>query len=117
VDELNGWFPDPSGRHQLRHFVNSQPTNWVSDGGRVSDDPMPSATPAPGPTVVPNLPTETESSEPEAPPVTAPAAAAWLADPADPERLRYWDGEQWTGRTAPGPAVVEQPVEPSERGT
>ena len=48
MDELNGWLPDPSGRHQLRHFIDSQPTNWVSDGGWVSDDPMPSnASPSP----------------------------------------------------------------------
>ena len=61
MDELNGWLPDPSGRHQLRHFVDSQPTNWVSDGGWVSDDPMPSnAAPhplaRPEPLAVPTLP-------------------------------------------------------------
>lgn len=26
---------------------------------------------------------------------------AWYADPADPARLRWWDGRQWTGHTVP----------------
>lgn len=32
---------------------------------------------------------------------------AWYADPSDPTRLRWWDGRQWTGHTAPmQPAYV-----------
>jgi hypothetical protein len=41
---------------------------------------------------------------------------AWLADPADPSQLRYWDGEAWTDHVhrpeappAPQP-VAQQPV-------
>jgi hypothetical protein len=26
---------------------------------------------------------------------------AWYEDPSDPTRLRWWDGRQWTGHTAP----------------
>lgn len=31
----------------------------------------------------------------------SPAAANWYADPADPELLRYFDGQAWTGATRP----------------
>jgi hypothetical protein len=34
-------------------------------------------------------------------------AAGWFADPADPNRLRYWDGVSWTEHTAL--ATPEQP--------
>ncbi len=60
-----------------------------------------------------NLPGETrsEATSPEAPPVVvqAPAQAAWYADPADPDCIRYWDGAQWTERMSyksrPAPPV------------
>ncbi len=35
-----GWLPDPSGRHEFRHYDQNGPTAWVSDGGRVSEDPF-----------------------------------------------------------------------------
>ena len=28
----------------------------------------------------------------------------WYADPSNPARIRYWDGEQWSNHTAPRPA-------------
>ncbi len=35
-----GWLPDPSGRHEFRHYDLDGPTAWVSDGGRVFEDPV-----------------------------------------------------------------------------
>ncbi|MFE5868440.1 TIR domain-containing protein [Streptomyces roseifaciens] len=34
-----GWYPDPSGRHQLRWFWNGCWTSQASDNGKVIDDP------------------------------------------------------------------------------
>ena len=44
-----GWLPDPSGRHEFRHYNLHGPTAWVSDGGRVFEDPIasPDGRPAP----------------------------------------------------------------------
>lgn len=35
------------------------------------------------------------------PPSEAAAPPNWYPDPADPELLRYFDGESWTGATQP----------------
>lgn len=35
--------------------------------------------------------------------------AAWYPDPSDPNLQRYWDGEQWTGRTTPSGTGHGQP--------
>lgn len=34
------WYPDPTGRHQLRYFEGAAWTDHVSDGGVVSVDPL-----------------------------------------------------------------------------
>ena len=34
------------------------------------------------------------------------AGAGWYKDPGDDARLRYWDGEAWTGSTIDAPATV-----------
>lgn len=36
--------------------------------------------------------------------------AGWHPDPSDPNQIRYWDGQQWTGRTQPRP----QPAGPQQ---
>ncbi|MCZ9634596.1 DUF2510 domain-containing protein [Rhodococcus sp. BH5] len=33
-------------------------------------------------------------------------APDYYPDPSDPNMYRYWDGEQWTSHTHPGPAPV-----------
>ena len=35
--------------------------------------------------------------------------ANWYPDPADPTRVRWWDGESWTEHTQPRPAPVIDP--------
>lgn len=42
--------------------------------------------------------------------------ADWYADPSDSTRLRYWDGSQWTGHTAPvttGPTSTGSTIAPA----
>jgi hypothetical protein len=43
-----GWYPDPTGRSELRWF-DGRWTEHVSTGGRPGIDPLPSAAPAPAP--------------------------------------------------------------------
>lgn len=38
--------------------------------------------------------------------------AGWNPDPHDPNLLRYWDGQQWTGHTQPRPHPAAQPFTP-----
>ncbi|MEO5678222.1 MAG: hypothetical protein ABIS47_00975, partial [Acidimicrobiales bacterium] len=37
----DGWYPDPTGRHQLRRWEGGRWGDWVSTGGQVGADPMP----------------------------------------------------------------------------
>jgi hypothetical protein len=39
-------------------------------------------------------------------------AAGWFADPADPARIRYWDGSSWTEHTALATAEPAEAVPP-----
>jgi len=41
VQTPDGWYPDPSGRHQVRRFEAGQWLDWVSTGGQVGTDPLP----------------------------------------------------------------------------
>ncbi len=34
------WHPDPAGRHQLRWWDGTEWTEWVGDGGVMSEDPV-----------------------------------------------------------------------------
>jgi hypothetical protein len=97
MSEAQQWQPDPFGRHQLRYFADGHPTNWVSDGGRVVEDPTLVLQPPPGSR--PSSQSQTHSSSP-APATAAAVAAGWLADPSNPNQLRYWDGSTWTSQFA-----------------
>jgi hypothetical protein len=107
VTTLNGWAPDPYGKHEGRYFGDGQPTNRVRDGNRFFYDDLGVDTRA-----VPTLTVE--------PPVALGPAAAWYPDPTDPDLLRYWDGQRWTGDVAavsalaaPGaPAASASPAAP-----
>ena len=37
----DGWYPDPTGRHQLRRWEEGRWADWVSTGGQVGSDPVP----------------------------------------------------------------------------
>lgn len=37
----DGWYPDPSGRHELRRWEGGRWSDWVSTGGQVGAEPLP----------------------------------------------------------------------------
>ena len=41
MDAPDGWYPDPSGRHELRRWESGQWVDWVSTQGQVGAEPMP----------------------------------------------------------------------------
>jgi hypothetical protein len=43
-------------------------------------------------------------------------APAWYADPWDAARIRWWDGEEWTGYAAPNPDPDASPGQASATG-
>jgi hypothetical protein len=104
--ETGDWHPDPLGRYRLRWLTAGVATRFVCDeDGRVSfDEPNPNPNPTAEPMIEP-----TPGPEPESAldlngadtgahtAVVSPAPAEWYPDPADPARLRYWDGSGWTG--------------------
>ena len=60
-----------------------------------SEAPLPPAMPATPARGVASVPA------PQTPPPPPTTAAGWYADPWRAARLRWWDGTQWTGHTAP----------------
>jgi hypothetical protein len=102
VPEPDGWQIDPTGSYEFRYYSGGDPTSWVSTAGHVHQgtdstiqEPVSSGAGATGATI--------RHSEPT-------AAAAWFADPdpVNPDRVRYWDGDQWTEHTA----SLSQPRQP-----
>ncbi len=47
----DGWYPDPSGRHELRRWEGGRWVDWVSSWGQVAADPMPAPPPSGGGTL------------------------------------------------------------------
>ena len=90
----DGWQPDPSGRHEYRHYARGQPTTWVSNGGVVSEDAL-----APDPQAE-----STSRSEPQ--PSTS--TAGWYRNASNPDEVRFWDGAMWTEHIAATP--VQSPT-------
>ena len=41
VQTPDGWYPDPTGRHQLRRWEDGRWADWVSTNGQVGSDPVP----------------------------------------------------------------------------
>lgn len=37
----DGWYPDPTGRHELRRWESGRWVDWVATGGQVGVEPMP----------------------------------------------------------------------------
>ena len=75
-----GWYVDPFGRHEHRHWDGFRWTEHVATGGQQSVD-------------APATPSGDPSWGASRPP-------GWYADPGDGGVQRYWDGGQWTGQIA-----------------
>ncbi len=43
IDQAQEWLPDPAGRHRFRLYSDGRPTEWVSDGNAITEDPLPPA--------------------------------------------------------------------------
>jgi len=41
MEAPDGWYPDPSGRHQLRRWESGRWADWVATGGQVGAEPIP----------------------------------------------------------------------------
>jgi len=96
--EKHGWQQDPFGLHEWRYFSLGQPTQLVKDGGSESYDPPPTQT-----SPASNGTTQQMHAEPvmNSAPIEDLPPPGWYPDPLDPERLRVWDGGQWTTEVQP----------------
>ena len=116
---LDGWQPDPLGRHQYRHYVDGEPTSWVSDGNAVIEDPMATLDMAPvayrEPEAVETFPDATAMVPRVMPADWQPAVApaGWYPNPTNPEETKYWDGSHWSngrGTAVPVPVTSSQVI-------
>ena len=120
-----GWLPDPSGRHEFRHFDQHGPTAWVSDGGQVFEDPIASdqahADPLHSASTHNHVdPTALIATDPTPLMVAGGAAATatarptgWYRNASNPDEVRYWDGLQWVDRAAEPPDPDRRPQDPA----
>ena len=113
-----GWFTDPSGRHELRLYDRNGPTSWVSDNGQAFEDPVTATdqvVPGPAYEPSPNDYGQQAGGTVTAPPVTAQSTRpiGWYRNAADPSDTKFWDGSQWLDQqpeTLPSPANgLDQP--------
>ena len=92
-----GWYTDPSGRHEHRHWDGTRWTEHVVSQGRQTVDPLGEATPVPTVAIQQTL-------------------AGWYPDPTGRHEHRYWDGSRWTeqvgsqGRQRLDPAIEQTSV-------
>ncbi len=108
VDQAQEWLSDPAGRHRFRLYSDGRPTEWVSDGRAIAEDPL-----APVPGAHPTGGTASNSYQPAADPTpsetTVPTSpdrpAGWYRNASDPDEVRYWDGSQWTTDQAAAPVT------------
>src|ERR1700691_179724 len=115
MERLQGWHPDPTGRHQERYFSQGAPTHLFRDGNAEGYDDR-----AGFPTTVSNPSEEPTSAGSPAGASSVPAGPppGWYPDPLDSNYQRVWDGTQWTEQTQlrsvqagglePGPAAPTQ---------
>jgi Protein of unknown function (DUF2510) len=104
MERLQGWHPDPTGRHQERYFSQGAPTHLYRDGNTEGYDDR-----ALFPTWASGAPEASTTQEPAAAASNAPSAPphGWYPDPLDGDRLRVWDGSEWGQQTRPRQSVAE----------
>jgi hypothetical protein len=103
MERLQGWHPDPTGRHQERYFSQGAPTHLFRDGDAEGYDdrtgfPTTVSNPSEGQTAAPSPAGEAS--------VAANPPPGWYPDPLDSNYQRVWDGTQWTEQTQPRSAQV-----------
>jgi hypothetical protein len=95
------WYPDPTGRFELRYWDGGQWTEHVSSAGQPRTDPLPGGPAQPSSTGDrPGFGATEPTAEP-APAVAERVAVAaadpdWYPDPTGRYEQRYWDGSHWT---------------------
>jgi hypothetical protein len=104
TDELQGWQPDPFGRHQSRYFSAGKPTYLVRDGYVEGSDPVdqipPQAYPPRAPAGI------APTAYPPPPVVHAPVTASPWAVPGDARTSGRHGTPGYNGRMAVVAAVV-----------
>jgi uncharacterized protein YxjI len=86
-----GWYPDPFGRHERRHWDGTRWTEHVASRGSQTIDP-------PGDVAAVSA-------------ATSQTSAAWHPDPFRRFHYRYWDGARWTDHVASsGLQSIDPPV-------
>ena len=102
---MQGWHPDPFGRHGARYFSQGVATRLVRDGTTESYDEPPAATPdqgavAPGGAahVASRVPVSDVGPYKDEPPLGPPPSPppGWYPDPLAHGRARFWTGEVWS---------------------
>ncbi len=96
MERLQGWHPDPTGRHQERYFSQGVPTHLFRDGNTEGYDDR-----AGFPTTV-SYASEEEASRGSSAGdsnVAGSPPPGWYPDPLDSNYQRVWDGTQWTEQT------------------
>jgi hypothetical protein len=97
-----GWHADPSGEHQFRYYELGDPTRWVSNDGRVSEDEFGSVGEEPRePATVVDTSTSLSASFDD----ISRAAHGWSAGPASPGGC--WDGSRWIRHATVGKPASE----------
>lgn len=71
-----GWYPDPTGRHELRYWHGSAWTDAVADRGAIASDP-------------PIMPPPASAALPDATPGTSPGTTLTVSSPAE-KRPAWW---------------------------
>ena len=105
MERLQGWHPDPTGRHQERYFSQGAPTHLYRDGKTEGyDDRAGFPTESSGPREAP----KSQESPPAASNAPDHPPQGWYPDPLDGDRLRLWDGSQWGEQTQPRPSVSQE---------
>lgn len=97
MERLQGWHPDPTGRHQERYFSQGAPTHLHRDGTVEGYDDRASF-PSSAATILDDGPSPVSPPAPAVRPAAGPEAG-WYPDPLNDGYLRFWDGSQWTEQT------------------
>ena len=105
MERALGWRIDPYVRHELRYFVDGEPTCWVSTGGKIAletvapvHEYVAAGVGAPGPAPASPAPAPASAGPAPAPPssffepTTDAAGDAWRMDPLGTHEFRYFEG-------------------------